>query len=136
MGLLLVPVVVACGGSGVTGPSGPANIAGSWTLSVNLTSCTARAAVVLQQSGANFSGSQAGTETCPPFGDASIDGPIISGAVAGASVSFAGALPFDGAGCVYTGTATGSPANRMSGPVTCFDSSANSVATGAWEASR
>ena len=134
--LTLLLVFVACAGSGSTGPGGSANVAGDWSFSVNLTDCVATATISLTQSGENFSGSASGTESCPPFGDAAIAGPITGGVVAGTAVSFDGALPFDNAGCVYQGTASGSPPNHMTGAATCFDSSANATSTGAWQASR
>lgn len=128
-------VIAACAG-GATSPPQSTNIAGNWALSVNLTSCVESGTIALEQSGANFSGSETGTESCTGGFTANVDGTITGGVVAGASVSFVGALPLDNAGCVYQGTASGSRVTLMSGSVTCFDSSANATATGAWKASR
>ncbi len=134
-------LLAACGGSS-TGPSMPASIGGTWSYSANIsntqlqTSCQATGTVTINQSGSQFSGSNTGNSVCTGPGGTSAGpagGTISGGQVTGNSLTFV-----DDQGCSYSGAASGSPTNRMSGQVTCPLSVGGTTYqfTGTWTASR
>ena len=136
-------VTVAACSSSSTGPTATPDIAGTWALggsvsnaSIQIT-CNLQGTATLQESGSNFSGNVSGsTTTCTGPGGtvvASADGPITGGQITGSTVTYN-----DGQGCAYTGTVTGTPSNRIQGPVTCQLAEAGQTYTftGTWTASR
>lgn len=139
---LAIGVLVACGGSSSTGPSGPMSIAGAWNLSVNVsnsalsTSCTAQGQATVNQSGSQMSGTYNDAATCTGPGGTSSNnntGTLTGGQISGSQVSFS-----DDGGCNYAGTGSGSPVNRMSGNASCTYaiSGQNYAFTGTWQATR
>ncbi|HEY7195486.1 MAG TPA: hypothetical protein VH439_17215 [Gemmatimonadales bacterium] len=121
-------VVAACGSSGdaSTGPKAPLNIGGGWSLSVAVSnaavgmSCQGSGLVSLVQIGSNFTGYVTNSGlVCTGANGAtaggSMDGPLTGGQIDGTTVTVS-----DGSGCSYTGTASGSPVNRIDGHVTCM----------------
>ena len=136
-----VGALVACGGSS-TGPSGPMSLAGVWSLTVNVsnaalsTSCSAQGQASINQNGSQLGGTYSDAQTCTgPGGTASGNaaGSITGGQTSGSQVSFS-----DDGGCNYTGTGSGSPANRMGGNASCTFASGgqNYTFAGTWQATR
>jgi len=143
--LIAALVVVAACGSDSTAPSGPLNIAGAWTLNLNISnsqlaaSCTAQnVVVVFTQTGSTFTGTaSSGNQICSGGGTSqsnSLAGTTWSGGqVNGTSVSFASQ-----GGCSITGTVTGNPPNHMSGSLACplAINGSTFTFTGTWTGSR
>jgi len=137
-----IAILVACGGDSSTGP-GNTNLSGNWLFGANISngqlsiSCTASGNLAITQSGSNFSGTVSGsTETCAsPAGSTSgnLDGAIAGGQINGTSISFN-----DNGGCIYTGTMSGNPVNRVGGNVTCSIplQGTNYPFTGSWSVTR
>jgi hypothetical protein len=143
-GLFCLVAGIACG-SDSTAPSGPPDISGQWTVTLNISnsqlsaSCSAQGVVInFTQTGSSFSGVAAsGSQTCSVLGTAntsSLAGTSWTGGqINGTSVSFNSA-----GGCTIIGTVSGSPPNRMSGTLNCpvALSGASYVFTGTWSAGR
>ena len=119
--LLLAP---NCGGdSGSTGPGSTPDVTGNWTAVATYnnaqlqTTCTFNGSVSIAQSGTTFTGQVTGSVvTCVgPGGTASgnFDGPITGGQISGSTMNYSSGE------CTYTGTISGSPANRVQGNVSC-----------------
>jgi hypothetical protein len=118
--LLLLTALVACGDDDGSGPSTPADVAGTWSASMsNLSgsgiSCSSSSPtqLTLNQTGETFTGSYAGGEmACTgPGGGTSFEiepGTVINGSVDGNSVTF----DLDTPDARQTGTVDG---NSMSG---------------------
>ena len=127
--------------------SGPdvAQIAGSYSYTFGVSSssaglsCQGVGDIALQQTGAQFSGVTNGAVLCTgPAGQLTDQGssPITGGQINGSQVSFEFAL-FE-AGCDASGTASGSPVNRLSGSASCalVVSGQTVLLSGTWQASR
>lgn len=139
--MVLITAAVSCGGDS-TGPNGSANIAGNWTLTANYnnaqsqTTCTLNGSASIAQSGTTFTGQVSGSViACTNPGgttSGSGDGPITGGQINGNTVSYS-----DGE-CTYTGTVSGSPANRVQGDVNCNVAVGGTTYpfTGTWQISR
>jgi hypothetical protein len=114
---------VSCGGGDSTGPDSTRDIGGNWNGTATYNNaqlqitCTFSGSVSIVQSGTNFTGQVTGSViTCIGAGGASSgsgDGPITGGQVNGNTLSYSNG------GCTYTGTITGTPANRVEGDVSC-----------------
>jgi len=114
-------LVASCGGDS-TGPNST-DLNGNWTIAATYnnaqlqTTCTLNGSLSIAQSGTTFTGQVSGSVlTCAsPGGNASSngDGPVTGGQINGNTVSYN-----DGQ-CTYTGTITGSPANRVEGSTAC-----------------
>jgi hypothetical protein len=112
----------SCGGDS-TGPESTRDVSGNWAATATYNNaqlqmtCTFSGSVSIVQSGTNFTGQVTGSViTCIGPGGASSgsgDGPITGGQVNGNALSYS-----DGV-CAYTGTITGTPANRVEGDVSC-----------------
>ena len=134
----LTAAVVAC--SSTTAPSATPNIAGTWALSGSASNssvsavCTLKGQLAVQQSGTTVTGQVSGsTASCtgPKPVSGTIDGTLAGGKLSGAAVSFTEQS------CTFTGTVTGSPSNKMTGPLSCqVKELANATVTGTWTASR
>lgn len=132
--------LAACGGSDSTGPSPLPNIAGRWIYDFNLSnaqlqvSCQVSGGLDVLQSGSSFSGTWSGTLTCtgPDGSYTDATGGAIGGQISGNRVTFAGG------DCLYDGTFSGNPPNRMSGTVGCPVAISGTVYqfTGTWQAGR
>jgi hypothetical protein len=115
-------LVASCGGDS-TGPNSTRDLNGNWTISANYnnaqlqTSCALNGSLSIAQSGTTFTGQVSGSIlTCAgPGGNASgnADGPVTGGQINGNTVSY------NNGECTYTGTITGSPANRAVGSTAC-----------------
>lgn len=139
-----VLVVVVAGSSCDGDSTGPEarDISGDWTLTATYnsaqlqTTCTLDGLLSLDQSGSTFTGLVTGSLlTCSgPGGTTSsnADGPITGGQISGNTASYS-----DGE-CNYTGTISGSPANRVAGDVDCDVSIEGTTYpfTGTWQLSR
>ncbi|HKP30177.1 MAG TPA: hypothetical protein VJU15_12275 [Gemmatimonadales bacterium] len=143
LSLLLLAVLVACGGDSSTEPDGPLSIGGTWNFSDQITassvgvSCSSAGTGTLTQSGSTFTGSVNVTVgICSDGLGNQVDNTGLSqvtgGQVNGNQVSFQ--MPF----CQFTGTISGSPANQMGGTETCTIavSGQQVTFTGSWQASR
>lgn len=139
--LLAAGLVGACGGD--TGPKGPPNVSGSWNFNDAVSnsglglSCVSSATVNVVQTGSNFTGTVVnGTQTCTAGGQSS-SGDLTGGTVDGGQIS-GSSISFTTEGCQYSGTVTGSPANRMSGSENCVFAynGTNYTLTGTWQASK
>ena len=144
LGLLCLAAGIACG-SDSTAPSGPLDISGRWTVTLNISnsqlsaSCSAQGIVIdFTQTGSSFGGVAAsGRQTCSVLGTASTSSLAgtswTGGQINGSSVSFNSA-----GGCAIVGTVSGNPPNRMSGTVNCpiAMSGTTYAFTGTWSASR
>jgi hypothetical protein len=129
----------ACSGDS-TGLS--TNLSGAWQFSENFSnstlqmSCTSTGTVNMSHTGSSLAGNftQTGICTAPSIGtvDNSGSGTIVGGQVSGNRVSF------QSGECTYTGTLTGSPANRITGTVTCVIALVGQTFTfnGTWQAGR
>ena len=112
---------LACGDA--TGTGRVPTVHGNWQLATLISNeelgviCEADGAVAISQSGRNFTGEVTGSsESCTgpggtSFGD--MDGPLLGGQIAGSTLSYS-----DGP-CEYRGDVTGSPANRITGEMSC-----------------
>ena len=137
-----VAAVAACGSSS-TAPTAVPDISGTWTVGASVSNaglqvtCSLQGTATVQQSGSNFTGNFTGsTTTCTGPGGTvagNADGPITGGQIVGSTVSYN-----DGQGCAYTGTVTGTPANRIQGSATCQLAVAGQTYTftGTWTAGR
>jgi hypothetical protein len=135
-------LLAACGGDDSTGPSGAANVAGNWVWQANVSnasfqlSCVATGSLVLQQSGAQFSGQLTnGQGTCTgPGGSAPFDpnGSLTSGTISGSTLSYSDGI------CTYSGQMSGSPVNQVQGNVNCTFAieGQNIPMTGTWHVGR
>lgn len=104
-----------------TGPA--ANIDGDWELAAAISnssiqvSCQVVGTVSIFQDGDTFNGEIEGsTETCMGPGGTitgNVDGAITGGQISGRRVTYTDGF------CNYDGTASGSPANRITGSVNC-----------------
>ena len=144
LGILCLAAGIACG-SDSTGPSGPPDISGQWTVTLNISnsqlsaSCSAQGVVInFTQTGSSFSGVAAsGSQTCSVLGTVNTSSLVgtswTGGQINGSSVSFNSA-----GGCSIIGSVSGNPPNRMSGTVNCpIEISVTTYAfTGTWNASR
>lgn len=138
---VIVLLLAACGGGDGTGTS-VASIAGVWSTSIGVSnsqvnlSCQFTGTATLSQSGTTFNGSYSGTSLCTGPGGSTSDpstGVIGGGQITGSHVTFT-----DDDGCNYSGTITGSPANRISGTVSCLFaiSGQTYTFTGTWQVNR
>lgn len=137
-----VLLVVACGGGSNTGPSPSVDLNGGWQFQTNISnvalqiSCQATGAVTLSHSGNNFTGQITGGQgNCTgPGGSVALTpgGSITGGQVHSQQVSF------NDGDCVYSGSMSGNPVNRLSGNNTCTIAYAgtNYTFTGTWQMSR
>ena len=113
----------SCGGGDSVGPNGTRDISGNWSLTANInstqlqTTCTLDGVVAITQNGTTFTGQVSGSVVvCSGPGgttSSSADGPVTGGQINGNEASYS-----DGQ-CTYTGTITGTPANRGQGNVNC-----------------
>lgn len=129
----------ACGGDSPTEPQ-VTSISGTWTYTESFSnssaglSCQDEGTITINQSGTNFSGSANQEGVCTDSQgntyDNSGSGSIGGGQVSGQSVSYSAG------GCDYEGTISGSPPNRMTGPVSCTVAvgGTNYVFSGTWTA--
>jgi hypothetical protein len=138
-----LPALLACG-SDSTSPSGPPSITGLWNLVFNYSNSQLSASCFTQsvtanitQSGSTFSGvAQSGTLVCTVGATQQVNAftgaAFTGGQVVGSSVSF------NSGGCILSGDVSGSPPNRMSGPVNCQIpiSGSTFIFTGTWSATR
>jgi len=115
-------VLASCGGSS-TGPKA-ADLSGNWKWSANVTnstvatSCVISGGFAISQTGSNFT-AQASTfgEHCTsPEGPANA---IFSGFFSGSGQISGETTTYSFAGCSFTGTATGTPVNRVTGTARC-----------------
>ena len=137
--------IAACGGSDSTAPSGPPNIAGTWTLNLNFSntqlaaSCSIQSAVVVfTQTGASFSGTtNSGTQICTVAGQSQTTsvagGTWLGGQINGTEISFNSQ-----GGCSVVGTVSGNPPNSMNGTLVCTLAVNGTTFTfnGTWNGSR
>lgn len=139
----LALLVSACGGgSDATNPNQDAQIGGTWSFSHNISdrvvgiSCTGSGQIVINQSGTQFTGNANQRGLCTASDGSSVDASgqssIQGGQVNGMGVSFRGG------NCAYTGTASGSPINRLDGQETCqLDAGGQTLnLAGTWSAGR
>jgi hypothetical protein len=140
-GVVLAALVLMLGCGGSTAPPADVNIAGTWNFGESLSdqsqgiSYVGQGQIVISQSGNQFSGTydeQAVLTTPNGAFDASSSGNINGGQVDGTGVSFQVTT------CGYSGTTSGSPANRLQGQVTCdLDVAGTPLRlTGTWQAGR
>jgi hypothetical protein len=118
LGLVLA---ASCGDS--TGPNSTRDVNGNWTLAATYnsaqlqTTCTLNGSVSIAQTGTTFTGQVSGSvASCTGPGgttSGSGDGPITGGQISGNTLSYSDVE------CTYTGTISGSPANRVDGSVSC-----------------
>ena len=117
-------VLASCGGNS-TGPK-TADLSGAWKWSANVsnstaaTSCVISGGFAISQTGSNFT-AQASTfgESCTsPQGPANA---VYSGFMSGSGQISGATATYSFAGCSFTGTATGTPVNRVSGTARCSD---------------
>jgi hypothetical protein len=142
--LALATLLAACGGTGgagSTGPGTPLDIAGSWSLSGNMTnatlaaSCATVGSATIAQSGGAIGGTASRIDSCT-IGSAhpadTVAATIDSGQVTGATASFKITA------CRYVGAITGSPTDQMGGSMTCVltFSGMPDTLVGTWHASR
>lgn len=132
----------SCGGGDSVGPNATRDVSGNWNLTANInssqlqTTCTLDGVVAITQNGATFTGQVSGSlVVCSGPGgttSGSADGPVTGGQVNGNTMSYS-----DGQ-CTYTGTITGTPANRVQGIVNCNLPLGGTIYSfaGTWEASR
>jgi hypothetical protein len=137
----------ACGGGdggGTTNPTGAANLAGSWIWQSKSNgpnkalgaTCVASGQLTLSQSGNQVSGVLANASaSCLAGGDSyefDPGGDFNNGVVSGNT------FIYDDGVCRFTGTASGSPPNKVEGPASCdLDYLGATVPlTGAWEMHR
>jgi hypothetical protein len=135
---------VACGSDSTTAPSGPPQIGGVWGLSVNYSnsllaaSCfTTQGTVGFAQTGTTFTATaQSGSANCTFGGAPSVES-IVGTTFTGGQISGSSVTMTSGS-CVYSGSITGSPPNKMSGTVSCQMAISGStyLLTGNWSASR
>lgn len=135
----LALLVSACS-SDSTGPT--ADLNGIWSLTASYnnaqtqTTCTLNGQATLAQSGSTFTGQVTGSvvSCANPSGTTvgNADGPLTGGQVHGTVASYS-----DGS-CNYSGTVSGSPANRVQGSVSCQIASGGTTYpfTGTWQLSR
>ena len=117
-----VLLVASCGGDS-TGPNSTRDIEGNWTIAANYnnaqlqTTCTLNGSASIAQSGTTFTGQVTGSiVTCAgPGGTTSgnADGAVTGGQINGSTLSY------NNGECSYTGTITGTPANRVEGDTDC-----------------
>ena len=137
-------ILVACGGSsnndGPTGPTPPADITGVWTIAAHVSgsqaNCSAAGTLTLNQTGTLFNGTfteSSGLCTTPSDQlSGSLDGLVSGGTVNGTEVTYANGP------CNLAGQATGTPANSVSGTMSCvvLYQGQNASLTGTWQMTR
>lgn len=130
---LCLALIAACGDS-----VGPGSLAGTWSHSETLSppqACTSNGTLTVISSATGFTGTVALGSCTTSFGvfrgprDAPTTASISAGQVSG------GKITFETPSCVYQGTLSGSPPDRMSGSVSCSDDSWGAYA-GTWLSSR
>lgn len=143
--LLLVAVLVGCGGGGSDKVTGPKNtdVGGAWRITFsnlhdagNNLRCDASGTMNFAQNGATFSGSYALSGACVTAagqqGPVTAAGQVASGTVSGSSVAF----DFDTQDWHYTGAVSGT---SMSGTLTDIENLpgvGQITMTGTWSATR
>jgi len=117
-------VLASCSGNS-TGPKA-ADLSGRWKWSANVsnstvaTSCVIAGGFAISQTGSNF------TAQSPTFGESctSSEGQanaVFSGFLSGSGEISGATVTYSFAGCSFTGTATGTPLNLVSGTARCTD---------------
>lgn len=140
--VLICVAAGACSGDGSTAPDPPPDIAGAWQISVTVhnnalaMTCQAAGPVSITQNGATFTGEVKGsTGSCDLPADTTattVDGDITDGQITGRTVTYTNS------GCRYSGTISGTPANAISGDVSCTVNQGGQAYpfNGTWNASR
>jgi hypothetical protein len=144
--LLALFATTGCDNATATGATGipPIRIAGTWTYTGEVSdpamtaSCQMTGTANLNQTNDTFNGLlNNGSQVCLFGGERTEDplyGPVTAGEIGGESVRFRGA------GCLHTGTISGSPANHMDGVFSCSFSlppeTPPRTFSGTWQANR
>lgn len=140
LGVFVLVLAAACGSDDSLSP--PADIAGLWSYTVDLSNpalqatCNSSGGIDITLSGNTATGNATYDLTCTsPVLDFQLAGvgPISHGTVDGVQVKFT-----DDNGCTYTGTISGSPPDAIAGDVRCnvSTSEGNVRVTGTWAATR
>jgi hypothetical protein len=145
--VILLPVGLllglACTGGSMGSPEVPADIGGTWNLTVDLAdqaaglTCQSVGTATIAQNGSAFTGTTASIVTCTLSGvgvpNFPLAGNIDNGFISGNTITFP-----DDNGCDFTGTVSGTPANAGMGTADCT-LTVNSTPydmTGTWQANR
>jgi hypothetical protein len=142
--LVCLLLAVACTSDSMNGAEVPADIGGTWNLTVDLAdqaaglTCQSVGTATIVQNGSAFTGTTASTVTCTLSGVGTLPnfplaGNIDNGFISGNTITFP-----DDNGCDFTGTVSGTPANAGMGTADCT-LTVNGTPydmTGTWQANR